>query len=108
MHVFVMYKLAYTSQDENPRVVKAEGRTPTKVRNLTVKDATGSIKVALWQDKAESPIKMGDNVQLSHMTVKHDAFLNDRIVQSTSNSKIVVSLHNSYFDGSGGTMSLYF
>ena len=64
------------------------GRTPTKVRNLMIKDQTGSVKVALWQEKATSAVKMGDNVSLTHMTIKRDSYFNDILVQSTGDTTI--------------------
>ena len=68
--------------------------SPTKVRNLTVKDDTGSIKIALWQDKTKSPVKTGQKVRLTHMKKKYDTYFSDMTLMSTPDWQIEVIVNH--------------
>lgn len=77
-------------QDEVVREVStAKGNVA--VRNLTLKDKSGTIPVTLWRENATSPVKAGDIVKITHMSPKKDGYLKKLVVHSTHNTTIEVS-----------------
>jgi len=66
------------------------------VRNITLKDTTGSIKTALWEKSSTSPIKVGSRVRLTFMATKHHSFVNAQTIQSTSMTNVEVMKTQAY------------
>lgn len=81
--------LTYIFQDEAPREVTSFGTTKM-VRNIQLTDPTGSIRTALWEQAAQSDIKVGSRVKLTYMAVRHDPLYNETAIQSTTKTEIKV------------------
>ncbi|XP_038062404.1 uncharacterized protein LOC119732881 [Patiria miniata] len=75
-------------QDELPRRV----RDTQSVRNIKVKDDNGQINVALWNDKANSPVKLGDKVTVTHLNTKHSDYLKEVSASSTVKTAIEIAV----------------
>ncbi|HWR57839.1 MAG TPA: OB-fold nucleic acid binding domain-containing protein [Thermodesulfovibrionales bacterium] len=63
-----------------------------KVRNITIGDATGKIRVTLWDAKADAPdFKAGDSVELMNAYAKENSFSNLVEIQLGSGGSIIKS-----------------
>jgi len=65
-------------QDEAAKVVQSPTKKPSK--NLSVTDDTGTIRVALWEQKTTSPCKAGDRVKMTHVKTRMDSYWNTTTV----------------------------
>lgn len=75
-------------QDEIPRTVSASTGGTVEVRNMTIEDTSGAVRVALWRDNSSSPVKAGDTVKFTHMSVKNDSLTGSRVLTTTKHTKI--------------------
>ncbi|XP_078520577.1 uncharacterized protein LOC144785651 [Lissotriton helveticus] len=64
------------------------GGQETKIRSITINDATDSVKISLWRDATDFTIEIGEYVQLTHMAV-HE-FNGEKILNTTRHSTIQV------------------
>ncbi|KAJ8033572.1 hypothetical protein HOLleu_23863 [Holothuria leucospilota] len=77
-------------KDEEPKRVMVKSQ-PSFVRNIFLQDHTEAIEVALWRRAAESPAKLGDWVEISHVVVNEsNTFHQEPFVASTQNTQITV------------------
>ncbi|XP_078520239.1 uncharacterized protein LOC144784991 [Lissotriton helveticus] len=72
---------------EDTRTIIAKGQE-TKIRSITIKDATDSVKISLWREATDFIFHLGTYVQLTHMTV-HE-FNREKILNTTRHTTIQV------------------
>ena len=74
------------------RTFQRKDGTAGKVRNITIGDATGKIRVTLWDAKADAPdFKAGDSVELMNAYAKENSFSNQVEIQLGSGGSIIKS-----------------
>ena len=61
------------------------------VRNLTLRDQTGSIKVALWSQAAHTEMRIGDKCTFTNLYTKQDNYLKQLTLMSSPHTKIEVT-----------------
>ena len=62
------------------------------VCNLRITDRDGSIQLALWNKHSTSPVRLGNKIKCSHVTVKNNDYLHELSLATTGNTKIEVKL----------------
>lgn len=66
--------------------------TTGKVRNITIGDQTGKIRLTLWDKKADEPgVKAGDSVEVINASARENSFTNQIELQTGSGGSIVKS-----------------
>ncbi len=74
------------------RTFQRKDGTAGKVRNITIGDATGKIRMTLWDSKADAPdFKAGDSVELMNAYAKENSFSNQVEIQLGSGGSIIKS-----------------
>ncbi len=74
------------------RTFQRKDGTPGKVRNITIGDTTGKIRVTLWDAKAEAPgFAVGDAVEIMNAYARENTFTNQTELQLGSGGSIVQS-----------------
>ena len=74
------------------RTFQRKDGTAGKVRNITIGDATGKIRMTLWDAKADAPdFKAGDSVELMNAYAKENSFSNQVEIQLGSGGSIIKS-----------------
>ena len=61
------------------------------VRNVTLQDESGSVKLTLWDAHAQNPMKAGDRIKASNLRSKRDNYFNAITLTSTKRTTIEVS-----------------
>ena len=78
---------------EVARTVQVKNKpAPVKVREITVRDATDSIRVSLWQDSASLPIATGTAVLLKDVTLSYSEFHKTHVLQVNDVEEVQVLL----------------
>jgi len=80
-----MYCTLTVSQDKVPKPAGSG-----QVRNLVVKDTTGEIHDALWNEKATQDVKSGDTVRMTHMSARYNSYLKMIALTSTKQTALEV------------------
>lgn len=82
-------------QDELPKEVNSP-TGKTSVRNVTIRDDSGAISVALWQEHAQESLRVGDRVKITHLSPKKDGYLKRMVLSTTTNTKLQVCKLNNF------------
>ncbi len=74
------------------RTFQRKDTSAGKVRNITIGDSTGKIRVTLWDAKAEAPdFKAGDTIEIMNAYAKENTFSNQVEIQLGSGGSIIKS-----------------
>ncbi len=74
------------------RTFQRKDGTPGKVRNITIGDPTGKIRVTLWDTKADaSDLKTGDTVEIMNAYARDNTFSNQVEIQLGNGGSLVKS-----------------
>ena len=74
------------------RTFQRKDGTPGKVRNITIGDPTGKIRVTLWDTKADAPdLKTGDTVEIMNAYARDNTFSNQVEIQLGNGGSLVKS-----------------
>ncbi len=74
------------------RTFQRKDGTAGKVRNITIGDSTGKIRLTLWDAKADAPgLKAGDTVEIMNAYARENTFSNQMEIQLGSGGSIVKS-----------------
>lgn len=89
-----MFQLLILSlQDNAPRKVTVGMESDVLVRDLTVADATGKVRVALWRTLASSSVETGSFVKITNCSVGQNRYSEEQIqLSSTMNTTVTVSI----------------
>ena len=60
------------------------------VRNIVIKDSTGQMDVALWNDCSTSPVKSGSFIRITHTKCAHNNFVKKLALGTIKDSSIEV------------------
>ena len=85
-----IYLIAKVLDIPDIRTFQRKDGSSGKVRNVTLGDATGKIKVTLWEENADafSAIKPGDNVEITGGSAKENSYSNQVEINLGNNSSI--------------------
>ncbi|MCK4937242.1 MAG: replication factor A [Methanosarcinales archaeon] len=88
-----IYLIAKLLDLSDPRTFQRKDGSTGKVRNVTLGDATGKIKVTLWDENVDTlnDIKPGDNIEITGGYAKENSFSNQVEVNLGNNSSIRTS-----------------
>ena len=88
-----VYLIAKLLDISDIRTFQRKDGSTGKVRNVTLGDATGKIKVTLWDDNADTftDIKPGDNIEITGGYAKENSFSNQVEINLGNNSSIRTS-----------------
>ena len=88
-----VYLIAKLLDISDIRTFQRKDGSTGKVRNVTLGDATGKIKVTLWDENADTfnDIKPGDNIEITGGYAKENSFSNQVEINLGNNSSIRTS-----------------
>ncbi|MCL7474431.1 MAG: OB-fold nucleic acid binding domain-containing protein [Methanosarcinales archaeon] len=88
-----LYLVAKVLDISDPRTFQRKDGSTGKVRNVTLGDATGKIKVTLWDENAVilDKIKPGENIEITGGYAKENSFSNQVEINLGNNSSLRTS-----------------
>ncbi|XP_078543429.1 uncharacterized protein LOC144828808 [Lissotriton helveticus] len=72
------------AEEEETKTIIIAGQD-TKLKSITVKDTTDSVKITLWRDATDFPIEIGSYIKMTHLTV-HE-FSSNKMLNTTRNTQ---------------------
>ena len=101
--------LYFTScQDEAVKDVQIKGGREAKVKEITIKDSTGTVNVSLWDTQASTKLNCGKTVRVNDGVVKYSTFhnantisVNDLIEQKKHSQGKILAISSSSRDDEG-------
>lgn len=60
------------------------GSRQTKVKEITVQNNTGEVKVSLWEQRSDEPVRCGDSIRIEDGIIKFSQFHGENTISVNS------------------------